>query len=246
MGPRMPLANLLVVEDDAAIRRGLVDALKFGGYSVAEAADGRAGLDAALAGTFDLILLDILMPKMDGLEVLAELRRARPALPVIFLTARGQEQDRVKGLKLGADDYVVKPFSVGELTARVEAVLRRSPERPCAVPTLRIAGRVIDFARREASLPGGKTIELSPREAEVLAFLAANPGRAVSREELLSRVWGVDPRGVSTRTVDMAVARLREQLGDDPDEPRVIATVRAKGYMLVSEAKDGGGGEVSR
>lgn len=234
----MPLANLLVVEDDAAIRRGLVDALKFGGYSVAEAADGRAGLDAALAGTFDLILLDILMPKMDGLEVLAELRRAKPSLPVIFLTARGQEQDRVKGLKLGADDYVVKPFSVGELTARVEAVLRRSPERPCAVPTLRIAGRVIDFARREASLPGGNTIELSPREAEVLAFLAANRGRAVSREELLSRVWGVDPRGVSTRTVDMAVARLREQLGDDPDEPRVIATVRAKGYMLVAEAKD--------
>lgn len=238
----VPLANLLVIEDDAAIRRGLVDALRFGGYAVAEAADGRAGLDAALAGTFDLVLLDILMPKLDGLEVLAELRRARPALPVIFLTARGQEQDRVKGLRLGADDYVVKPFSVGELTARVEAVLRRSAERPCGIPVLRIAGRTIDFARREATRPDGSRVELSPREAEVLAYLAANRGRAVSREELLARVWGVDPRGVTTRTVDMAVVRLREQLGDDAETPAVIATVRAKGYMLAAEDAAGGAG----
>jgi DNA-binding response OmpR family regulator len=230
----MPLANLLVVEDDAAIRRGLVDALTFAGYSVSEAADGRAGLDAALSGSFDLILLDILMPRMDGLHVLDELRRARPALPVIFLTARGQEQDRVRGLKAGADDYVVKPFSVGELTARVEAVLRRSAERPAPLHTLAIAGRTIDFERREITFSDGGRAELSQREAELLAYLAANRGRAVSREELLSRVWGVDPRGVSTRTVDMAVARLREQLRDDPDDPRVVVTVRAKGYMLAA------------
>src|SRR5690349_2136699 len=122
----MPLGNVLVVEDDPAIRRGLVDALRFSGYSVREAPDGQAGLEAALADGTDLVLLDILMPKMDGLQVLEELRRVKPALPVIFLTARGQEQDRVKGLKLGADDYVVKPFSAQELLARVEAVLRRS------------------------------------------------------------------------------------------------------------------------
>lgn len=231
----MPLANLLIVEDDAAIRRGLVDALRFSGYSVSEAADGRAGLDAALAGVFDLVLLDILMPKMDGLAVLEELRRARPSLPVIFLTARGQEQDKVKGLKLGADDYVVKPFSIGELTARVEAVLRRTPERPTGVRKLTIAGRTIDFERREVVFTDGTRAELSQREAEVLAYLSSNRGRAVSREELLSRVWGVDPRGVSTRTVDMAVARLREQLRDNPDAPGVIVTVRAKGYMLAAE-----------
>jgi two-component system, OmpR family, alkaline phosphatase synthesis response regulator PhoP len=231
----MPLANLLIVEDDAAIRRGLVDALRFAGYSVAEAPDGRAGLDAALAGAYDLILLDILMPKMDGLTVLAELRRAKPSLPVIFLTARGQEQDKVKGLKLGADDYVVKPFSIGELTARVEAVLRRTPERPTGVARLSIGGRTIDFERREVTFADGARAELSQREAEVLAYLASNRGRAVSREELLSRVWGVDPRGVSTRTVDMAVARLREQLRDDPESPGVVVTVRAKGYMLAAE-----------
>ncbi len=236
----MPLGNLLIVEDDAAIRRGLVDALRFSGYTVSEAADGRAGLDAALAGAFDLVLLDILMPKMDGLAVLEELRRAKPALPVIFLTARGQEQDKVKGLKLGADDYVVKPFSVGELAARVEAVLRRSAERPSGVPRLVIAGRTIDFERREVSFADGGRAELSQREAEVLAYLASNRGRAVSREELLSRVWGVDPRGVSTRTVDMAVARLREQLRDDPESPAVVVTVRAKGYMLAGEGDAGG------
>jgi DNA-binding response OmpR family regulator len=233
----VPLGTLLVVEDDAAIRRGLVDALGFAGYLVREAPDGRAGLDAALAPGVDLVLLDILMPRMDGLAVLAELRKARPALPVIFLTARGQEQDRVKGLRTGADDYVVKPFSVGELLARVEAVLRRSAERPAAVSTLTIAGRAIDFERREV-VYNGERAAISQREAEVLAYLAANRGRAVAREELLSRVWGVDPRGVTTRTVDMAVARLREQLRDDPAHPVVIITVRAKGYMLAAEPTD--------
>ncbi len=235
----MPLGTLLVVEDDAAIRRGLVDALGFAGYLVREAPDGRAGLDAALAPGIDLVLLDILMPRMDGLAVLAELRKARPALPVIFLTARGQEQDRVKGLRTGADDYVVKPFSVGELLARVEAVLRRSAERPSTPGPLTIAGRAIDFERREVVYNGERTA-ISQREAEVLAYLAANRGRAVAREELLSRVWGVDPRGVATRTVDMAVARLREQLRDDPADPVVIITVRAKGYMLAAEAPPGG------
>jgi len=235
----MALGTLLVVEDDAAIRRGLVDALKFAGYQAREAEDGRSGLEAALSGAFDLVLLDILMPRMDGLSVLQELRRVRPALPVILLTARGQESDRVKGLKAGADDYVVKPFSVTELLARVEAVLRRTPARPTGVAALEIAGRSIDFERREIVHEGGAREPLSQRECEVLAYLAGNRGRAVTREELLSRVWGVDPRGVTTRTVDMAVARLRLQLRDDPEHPCVIQTVRGKGYMLA--AADAGG-----
>jgi DNA-binding response OmpR family regulator len=231
----VPLGTLLVVEDDTAIRRGLVDALRFNGYAVHEAAEGRAGLDAALTGSFDLILLDILMPRMDGMQVLAELRKTRPSLPVIFLTARGQEEDRVRGLKAGADDYVVKPFSVTELLARVEAVLRRSPERPSGIPRTSIAGRTIDLERREILHEGGQREPLSEREAEVLSYLVSNRGRAIAREELLSRVWGVDPRGVNTRTVDMTVARLRVQLRDDPDDPKVIQTVRGKGYMLAPE-----------
>lgn len=230
----MPLGVILVVEDDAAIRRGVVDMLRFNGYSVHEASDGRSGLDLALAVESDLILLDIMMPGMDGMEVLAELRKSRPDQPVIFLTARGEEEDRVRGLRLGADDYVVKPFGIDELIARVEAVLRRSPARPSRRAALTIAGRTIDFGRREAVLPSGARRTLTEREAEVIGYLAANPGRAVSRDELLQRVWGLDPRGTHTRTVDMTVARIRETLDDDPNEPAVIQTVRGKGYMLVA------------
>ncbi|GAB4385474.1 MAG: response regulator transcription factor [Phycisphaerales bacterium] len=228
----MPLGKVLVVEDDAAIRRGLLDALKVNNYDTLEAEDGVRGLSLAIGCEVDLVLLDIMMPGMDGFEVLRELRKAKPTLPVIMLTAKGEEADRVRGLKLGSDDYVVKPFSIRELLARIEAVLRRSAERPRVLSKLRIAGRIVDFERREARLPDGTVVQLPQREADVLAYLAANPGRAVSRAELLSRVWGFDPRGVHTRTVDMAVARLREQLGDDPGEPSVIATVRGRGYML--------------
>jgi len=230
----MSLGVILVVEDDAAIRRGVVDMLRYNGYAVHEAPDGRAGLDLALAVDADLILLDIMMPHMDGMQVLTELRKARPAQPVIFLTARGEEEDRVRGLRLGADDYVVKPFGIDELIARVEAVLRRSPARPTSRQTLSIAGRTVDFDRREAVLPSGARRTLTEREAEVIGYLAANPGRAVSRDELLQRVWGLDPRGTHTRTVDMTIARIRETLDDDPNEPKVIQTVRGKGYMLVA------------
>lgn len=230
----MPLASVLVVEDDSAIRRGLCDALRFSGYAVSEAPDGEQGLATASAHEFDIVLLDILMPRMDGLTMLTKLREVKPSIPVIFLTARGEEQDRVKGLRLGADDYVVKPFSATELIARVEAVLRRSAERPSSVASLTIAGRQIDFRRREAILPDGTKVLLAQKEAEVLEYLAQNAGRAISRDELLQRVWKLDPRGMQTRTVDMAVARLREQLADDPNHPKVIVTVRAKGYMLAT------------
>ena len=234
----MPLGTLLVVEDDAAIRRGIVDLLGLSGYRALEAADGAAGVEIALSAEIDLILMDLLMPRMDGMTALKEIRRVRPGLPVIILTAKGEEQDRVRGLREGADDYVVKPFSAAELLARDAAVMRRSAERPKTVGKLTIAGRKIDLEKREVLHDDGERCRLTEREVGLLQYLAANRGRAISRDELLSRVWGLDPRGVQTRTVDMAVARVRELLRDDSAQPAVILTLRAKGYMLIEE--DGG------
>lgn len=237
--------RILVVEDDAAIRGGVIDALTQSGYATLAAADGTRGLDAALTGDWDLMLLDLMLPGIGGLEILETVRSARPTSPVIILTARGDENDRVKGLRLGADDYVVKPFGVRELIARVEAVLRRSPERPRSVRMVALHTCVIDLERREArfrELDGGETRrELSELEAELIAYLVRNPARAISREELLSRVWHVDPRGIETRTVDMHIARLREKLRDDPARPRIILTVRGKGYMLAAIDAPAGG-----
>ncbi len=228
--------TVLVVEDDAAIRRGIVDSLKFEGYTTFEAGDGAAGLDMALGVSCNLILLDLVLPKRDGLSILKEVRLAKPTLPVIILTARGEEHDRVQGLKLGADDYVVKPFSVKELLARVQAVLRRSPERPMDVDEVKFPGGTADLNRRELRFDAGDRCELSDREVELLRYLAINGGRAISRDEILSRVWGMDPAGVATRTIDMHVARLREKLRDDAHEPKVLLTVRGKGYMFAALA----------
>ncbi len=230
----MPPARLLVIEDDEPIRRGIVDALEIAGHHTIEAPDGPTGLDHALGADIDLVLLDVLLPNLDGFAVLEAVRSANPTLPVIMLTARGTEEDRVRGLRGGADDYVVKPFSAKELIARVEAVLRRSPARPETRERIVIAGRTIDFARREITRPDGSVATMSARECDLLGYLAAHRERAVSREELLERVWGIDPRGVQTRTVDMHVARLRETLADDPNDAKVIQTVRAKGYRLGS------------
>ena len=224
--------SVLIVEDDAAIRRGVVDALKFGGFHTFEAADGEAGLKSALQVDCDIVLLDLALPKMSGLEILKEVRRTRPTLPIIILTAMGSEQDRVAGLKLGADDYVVKPFSIAELMARVEAVIRRSPERPQDVEEWSYEHGTVDLARCEIKFNDGERAELSERERELLRYFIVNPGRAISRDEILSRVWRIDPQGVSTRTIDMHVARLREKLRDTGDSPKVLQTVRGKGYML--------------
>jgi len=237
----MSIGTVLVVEDDAPIRRGLVDALRFAGYALLEAENGAQGLELALRTQPDLILLDVAMPELDGFEVLQRVRETHPGLPVIMLTARGSEEDRVRGLRKGADDYVVKPFSTSELLARVEAVLRRSAERPQGVSSITVAGREFDFERREVLLPDGERVPLTEREAELLRYLASNPGRAIARDELLRCVWGIDPRGVQTRTVDMHVARLRESLKDDPNDAQVVCTVRGKGYMLgeASPASEG-------
>ncbi|MFZ1936851.1 MAG: response regulator transcription factor [Thermoguttaceae bacterium] len=230
---------ILTIEDDAAIRRGIVDSLQFAGYETIEAADGQSGLEMASRRQFDLLLLDLVLPKRDGFEILREVRRLRPTLPVIVLTARGDEADRVRGLRDGADDYVVKPFSVKELLARVEAVLRRSAERPADVSIIHFSGGTIDLARREVRFSKSSRVELSEREAELLRYLAANSGRAVAREELLANVWRIPPQGVSTRTIDMHITRLREKLRDDPAEPKILLTVRGKGYMFQKRKDEG-------
>jgi len=227
--------TVLVIEDDTAIRRGLVDALQYAGYAVLEAADGRSGAALAIEATIDLVLLDVMLPGRDGFSILDDLRRARPTLPVIMVTARGGEEDRVRGLVSGADDYVIKPFSARELLARVEAVLRRSPERPNDVRSLRLGNTIVRLDRGEIVEGGAARATLSQRECGILRYLAANAGRAIARDELLHRVWGIDPRGVETRTVDMHVARLRDKLAVSAgDEDEFIQTVRGKGYMLAS------------
>lgn len=228
----MTKQQILTVEDDPAIRRGIVDALQFVGYETLESARGDEGLEMAVSRHFDLLLLDLVLPGMDGLEILREVRRSRPTLPIIILTARGEEHDRVRGLKDGADDYVVKPFSVKELLARVEAVLRRSPGRPADVDEIEIPGGRIALSRCEVQFDDGQRSELSEREVELLAYLASNPTRAVSREEILANVWRINPQGVTTRTIDMHVARLREKLHDDSAGPSILLTVRGKGYMF--------------
>ena len=225
--------RILVVEDDGAIRAGVCDALRLVGHTPLEAADGEAGLRVALENEVDLVLLDVVMPKQDGIWVLAHIRRERPTLPVIMLTARGTEADRVRGLSTGADDYVVKPFSLRELLARVDAVLRRSPERAHPVKALAFAnGTEANLKTCACKTAQGASATLSEREVELLRYLAAHPGRAIARDELLGRVWRIEGiSGAETRTVDVCVMRLREKLGEG-----AIKTVHGKGYLLEVKA----------
>jgi DNA-binding response OmpR family regulator len=232
--------KIAVIEDEPAIRRGLCDILRAGGYTAIEAADGEAGVQAARDEQVVLVLLDLMLPKMDGMEVLAEIRKSHPTLPVIILTARGSENDRVQGLRKGADDYIVKPFSAREVLARIEAVLRRTPARPTPVEGVTWGPTKVDFRRREIVFENGDRRHLSEMEAGILEFLASNPGRVVTREELLTRVWGITADGSDTRAVDMHVTRLRSKLSAPDGLPDVewIATVRGKGYMLGAQVAE--------
>lgn len=222
---------ILVIEDDLSIRRGMAAALRHASYEVREAGDGVTGAEIALTGELDLVLLDLVLPRCDGLDVLRRIRREDPALPVIVVTALGAEEERVRGLELGADDYVVKPFSARELLARVEAVLRRSPDRPQAIRRLQLATGEIDLDRGEVRLLDGRSEDLSKLEADVLRYLAKSRDRIVSRDELLARVWQQKPHLIATRSVDMTIARLRKKLRLE-GEREVLVTVRGKGYRL--------------
>jgi DNA-binding response OmpR family regulator len=225
--------RILVVEDDRAILRGLVDNLEYESYLVSTATDGVEGYRMIRKQKPDLIILDLMLPKMSGYELCRKVRAEGDATPILMLTARGEEMDRVLGLDLGADDYVTKPFSVPELMARVRALLRRAkaPREGPLPDALRFDDVVIDFRSFEAR-KGDEELRLSRKEFGVLRLLAARMGQVVTRDELLNEVWGYD-QYPTTRTVDNHIASLRAKLEDDPADPRHLLTMHGVGYKLV-------------
>lgn len=223
--------TILVVEDDPAVRAGILDTLEYGGYRTLEAADGHAGMKMALQSNYRLILLDIVMPGPSGFEILAALKKSRPGQAVIMLSARGEEQDRVRGLVNGADDYVVKPFGMKELLARVDAVLRRTHERPRPAARHTFDNIQIDLNENKVHFPEGRVEELSEKESSLLRYLIDANGRTLTRQEILRQVWNLDPERIETRTIDMHMAHLRSKLGTDVSKR--IVTERGKGYRFI-------------
>jgi DNA-binding response OmpR family regulator len=227
------MKRVLIVEDDEAMSVALRDGFQYEGYNVTVAKDGEAGLQLATHDQPDLILLDVMLPKMTGLDICKHLRGTGNDVPIIMLTARGQEIDKVLGLKLGADDYITKPFGFMELLARAEAVLRRArvPAMAAATPdTYRFGDVSIDFKRHEAR-KGASSIELSPREFQLLAYFIQHRGEIVTRETLLDAVWDYNAIPF-TRTVDMHIAKLRKKVEDNPSDPKHIVTVHRLGYKF--------------
>jgi DNA-binding response OmpR family regulator len=226
------MSRILVVEDDPAILRGLADNLKFESYEVLTAGDGEAAYRLLRETKPDLLILDLMLPRMSGYELCRKARSEGITTPILMLTARGEEADRVLGLDLGADDYVTKPFSVRELLARVRAILRRGAGPPKPMPDdLRFGDVVVDFRRYEAR-KGETALEMTRKEFGVLRLLAARAGEVVSREELLNEVWGYE-NYPSTRTVDNHIASLRSKIEEDPAQPRRLLTVHGVGYKLL-------------
>jgi DNA-binding response OmpR family regulator len=228
------METILVVEDDPAIVSFIQPALEREGFLVQAVGDGEAALAHVRRRPPDLILLDWELPRLNGLEVCRQVRRGEPYVPVIMLTVRDQDTDKVVGLEIGADDYITKPFNVRELVARIRAVLRLTRQaRPAGRDYLRVEEIEIDRARRTVTV-GGRQIQLAPKEYDLLVVLAWDRGRAFGREMLLERIWGYDYTG-GTRTVDVHVGRLRSKIEADPAQPRYLVTVRGFGYKFAGE-----------
>ena len=225
------MTRILVVEDEPNMVAGLRDNFEFEGYEVVTAPDGVAGLERALTESPDLVILDVMMPRMSGLDVCKQLKAKKPSIPIIMLTARGQEVDKVVGLELGADDYVTKPFSIRELLARVKAVLRRA--KPAAKQQDKYSFGEIELDTRSCQVSRkGRQVEFSSKEFELLKYFLSHPGETLSRDRLLEEVWGYD-RFPTTRTVDAHIVRLRQKVEPRPEEPRFILTVHGTGYKFV-------------
>ncbi len=226
------MPRILIVDDEPEMLRGLEDNLQFEGYQTVTAGDGKKGLALALSEAPDLILLDVMMPGMSGWDLCRELRRRGLDVPVIMLTARGEEVDRVLGLELGADDYVTKPFSLRELMARIRAVLRRPGPRQKFEELA--FGSVRVHLRARQAFKGGHEVRLTRKEFDLLRYLVEHPGEVITRDRLLDEVWGYE-RFPTTRTVDTHILRLRQKFEDDPERPAHILTAHGQGYRFVTE-----------
>jgi two-component system alkaline phosphatase synthesis response regulator PhoP len=225
------MPTILVIEDDLKILRGLEMNLRFEGHTVLSAADGHEGLKKALEEQADLLLLDLMLPGLSGYDICRKVRERKPGLPIVMLTAKGQEIDKVAGLDLGADDYVTKPFGVSELMARIRALLRRCEAREKGLTQYSFGDVTIDFKKYQAEV-GGKAVELTAREFDLLRHLIEHAGEAVHRSDLLDKVWGYNVTP-TTRTVDSFVLDLRKKLEADPSHPNHILSVRGVGYKFV-------------
>ena len=228
------MSKILVVEDEPNMQIGLRDNLEFESFEVTVAKDGQEGLDQLLKATFDLVLLDVMMPKMSGFDVCKAARKEGVKTPIIFLTAKGEEIDKVLGLELGADDYITKPFSIRELVARVKAVLRRTEgasEENEGPTELEVGKLKVDFSRYEAE-SGGESVKMSHKEFEVLLYLYKHKNEIVSRYQLLEDVWGYEATP-TTRTVDNFILKLRQEIEENPNDPKFILTVHGAGYKMI-------------
>jgi DNA-binding response OmpR family regulator len=233
--------KILVAEDDPAILAGVSDLLKLEGYEVLEAANGAAAIELYKKSRPDLILMDIMMPLINGYDVCREIRRSDSVTPILMLTAKGEEVDKVIGLELGADDYIVKPFGIAELTARIRSALRRASlgkktSSNTGETELIMGDAVINFERMTVRKGEKEPVQLTPKETELLRYLARNPDKVISRETLLDAVWGIEPDcDITTRSIDQHVARLRQKIELKPSEPRVIITVHGAGYRFKAD-----------
>ncbi|WP_421876140.1 response regulator transcription factor [Marinoscillum sp.] len=232
------MAKILVVEDEPNMQIGLKDNLEFEQFKVEVAKDGQQGLDMILANAYDLIVLDVMMPKMSGFDVCKAARKNGITTPIIFLTAKGEEIDKVLGLELGADDYITKPFSIRELVARVKAILRRTESSNTAqssekeIESIRIGALEVDFAHYTAHHQKDGEVKMSHKEYEVLLYLLKHKGEVVSRYQLLEDVWGYESQP-TTRTVDNFILKLRQKIEENPNAPKHIITVHGAGYKVI-------------
>jgi len=225
--------KILVVEDEPALLKGLVDLLGAAGHKVESVTDGLAATRRGLEPAFELVILDLMLPKIDGIEVCRRLKRARPTLPILMLTARGAEEDKVKGLKSGADDYVTKPFGPKELLARIEAIERRAKAAPADAEIIDCGDVQFDLGLCRM-VRGPDSVSLTPRETGIIRWLYRHRARAVSRAELLEQVWGART-DMETRTVDMTIANLRHKIEADPENPRFVVSVKGVGYAWAAK-----------
>lgn len=226
------MTHILVIEDEPEMQRGLRDNLEFEGYEVEVIGDGKKGLDMLVKKRFDLVLLDVMLPGMSGFDVCKNARTQGINIPIIMLTAKGEEVDKVLGLEFGADDYITKPFSVRELLARLKAVLRRSPsDRKSAQTKITLGLLEIDFESYTASKKG-KSVSLTSKDFDILRYLWQHQKQVISRDDLLTNVWGYD-ESISSRTVDNFIVKLRKNIENDPSHPKHIITVHGTGYKLI-------------